>query len=186
MMTLAIILIFCFPALVILKNISRVADLKLELEHSRILYAFCSVRDTFALKAIRNEVSEESELFKFFYGVNSMLIHDHPKHGKCFVEMIREIYKKRTSNNKAPQNTRLAKELGEADKESKAAAMLFIHAYSRALLKAMPLVIVDAFAKLTKQKSDGLILKIVALNPFSTDNRNAAQFGMALARAACL
>lgn len=174
------------PAIIVFKNAVKIRKIKLELEHSRILYSFCEVRDFFAMKALHKEISEDSEMFRFFYVTNSAMIHNHPEFGKCFVSMIRDIYKKKTRNNKAPEDTGLAKELRQADDESKAAAMKFIHAYTKALFTAMPYVLIDFVARKAGRSADIITLKILAKNPFSSENRKAANFGMALARAACV
>lgn len=186
------LILFCLIALVflvmaILRNIARVGNAITERDHDRILYAFCDVRDSFALRAINKEISEDSEVFKFFYSTLAKLVHDHPHHGKCFVDLIREIYKKKTRNNKTPEQTLLAKELEQADEETKRLAMVFINAYTQALFSALPFVLADRMACKFIESKNQLILKVLANNPLSTtQNRNAANFGLALARAACM
>jgi hypothetical protein len=62
----------------------------------------------------------------------------------------------------------------------------FIHAYTKALVTATPFIIVDVLSRLIGKSTDILILSILSKNPISTENRNAAKFGMVIAKAACL
>ena len=60
-------------------------------EHDLILYAFCEARDLMAVKVLREELSENSETFRYFYRQISRIIHDHENHPNGFAHIAKSL-----------------------------------------------------------------------------------------------
>lgn len=99
-------------------------------EHDRILFAFCAARDTIALKAIRHEVDEDSQLFDFFYHRTAKLIHYHRHFGVCFKHIAQAIAAKGYRGELSSSTKKLMRELKHGDAEIK----LMAENYSQAVL----------------------------------------------------
>lgn len=110
----------------------KIWHIKKQLLHDRLLYSFCSVRDAIALKAIKGEIDEDSEVFRFFYLKNSELIHIHKKSGLCFSGIGRSMVGRMiTSPKNAPipaETKRLLRQLRHSDDEIKQIAGVWINA----------------------------------------------------------
>ena len=180
---IAIILWIGVPLLLVIGNLLRKEDLKLQIKHQQILYSFCSVRDSIALKVIRNEISEESAVFDFFYRVNACVIHKHPEYGKCFIKLYREIFK-RSSEKPTAAGQRLAVEIEEADEELRSIVLVYVHACLKAVLVAMPYVLVDKLVNVLKATDTSVLSCLKRLPFFPKERKQLVELGLTLARAA--
>jgi hypothetical protein len=112
--------------------------------HDLLLYRFCHVRDEIAMKAIRGEIDEGSQVFKFFYSWNASLIHEHKMHGPCFRDFARRVlgnqyrsldsdYGQRPLRSEVKQ---LFRQLKNSDDETKIIAGMWIQACAIMLKEA--------------------------------------------------
>ena len=96
-------------------------------EHDLILYAFCEARDVMAIKALRGEISENSETFRYFYKQLAKIIHDHRNHPIGFAHIAKSL----AENKNRPVPTwvrRLIRELKKSDPEIKHVVCKYIQA----------------------------------------------------------
>ncbi len=99
-------------------------------KHDQILFAFCAARDVIALKAVQGEVSEDSELFNFFYSLNAQLIHHNREFGVCFKELAQALTSGRYNGTISSSTEELMRQLRDGDTEIK----LMAYRYSTAVL----------------------------------------------------
>lgn len=124
---------FAFPVMVSVAAAVAVRRLQKRRLHDQLLYRFCSVRDAIAMKAIRGEISENSEIFEFFYTANARVIHRHKKMGICFNDFARRLieHSDRKGDHQRPidaKTKRLVRQVRRADLETKAIVVSWIEA----------------------------------------------------------
>lgn len=123
------------PLIGILLEYCKLWSLSRRIKHDEILFKFCRVRDAFALKVLKQELSEDSELFDFFYYKNATLIHNNRKLGVCFKEMAHGLANMwdHQSQPVSVEKKRFLRELKNADDSTKELAFNFITAVVQVL-----------------------------------------------------
>jgi hypothetical protein len=147
----------------------------LKRRHDRILYTYCEVRDSIALKALDGEISESSELFKFFYETNAEMIHQNKDHGWCYVGLFRKMNPWRSAEDDEWIRN-LEQEIESSSEDVKKIVSKHARAMCQAMVTAMPFMLKDAIVV--------RILKIWSHLPLlSKESRKHAEFNLDLARA---
>jgi len=114
------------PLAIITNAVLSVRHLRKQRLHDLILYRFCAVRDAIALKVLSEELTEDSEIFRFFYVFNAQLIHGHRHAGICFNDIGRRVvghvFSSRPKRPMEAKTKRLIRQLKHASPEIKAIA----------------------------------------------------------------
>lgn len=188
----ALILIWMAPAIfVLIKNrLERVALFRRYL-HDRILFAFCDVRDKIAIAAANGTISEESEIFNFFYTTNAQLIHHHSDMGICFASVVKQIetrYKHPKKRGDEPiELKRLRREMNNAAPEIKSVLGIWVRAMSNALFLNSPLFRLEVRKRMAEETAEKIKVQMEQLaksRQQSKGVREVAEFGALVASAA--
>ena len=173
------------PLALIIINESKIGDLEATILHCRILFWFCEVRDAAAIKALKGEMDEEGRLFKLLYTTNAGIIHNNRNLGKCFIHLIRDIYRMEKTEIVHGGN-KLVKEIEAADEETKQIVNKYVHAVMRATFSALPFILFDRLVRKIKTTDERVLNFASKVVIFPREKRAVSRFGSILARAACI
>lgn len=113
------------PATLYVSSALYIRRLRRERQHDLILYTLCDARDLAAVKAVRGEIDERSQIFRYFYKELSEIIHDHKGHPIGFAHLAKNL----AENKNRPPPTwvlSLIRELKKSDAETKQMVMRYI------------------------------------------------------------
>lgn len=96
--------------------------------HERILYAFKAVRDRAAIKALRGELSKNSQAYDLFYRANSWIIDNHRFCGVCFKHLAQGVADEIGTPSRTKTSSELAQQIRQGDAEMKSIAKDYAHA----------------------------------------------------------
>jgi hypothetical protein len=149
--------------------------------HDRILYTFCEARDVIAIKAIRGELDERSETFRYFYKTLADLIHDHKRHPIGFAHIAKNLLEQK--HQPVPTwKRKLLRELKKSDSETKQVVGRYLDAIQLVLHQDSLIGTLDRIP-FWWTKTKGELLKNVSNQQFlPRDRRNFARFNLALAK----
>lgn len=167
------------PAIAFFTAVLRVRRLRREREHDLILYAFCDARDMIAVKAVRGEVDERSETFKYFYKRLSEIVHDHKRHPIGFGHIAKNL----AENRNRPIPTwvrRLLRELKRSDDETKKMVMRYIDAIKLVMKQDSFVAALDKLPFWIR-KHRGFLRGLADQPLLSSNKRSFARFNLALA-----
>ena len=159
----------------------EVRQLRRRRNHDRILYAFCEARDVMAIKAIRGELDERSETFRYFYKTLANLIHDHKKHPIGFAHLARNLLKQK--DEPIPTwKRRLLRELKKSDAEIKGVVGRYLDAIQLVMHQDSLIGLLDRIP-FWWNRAKGELLRNVSNQQFLPgERRNFARFNLALAK----
>jgi len=157
----------------------RIRRLRREREHDLILYALCDARDTVAVKAIRGEIDERSQTFRYFYKQLSEIIHEHKRHPIGFAHLAKNL----ADNRNRPTPTwvlRLMRELKKSDVETKQMVKRYIDAIQLIMEQDSLVVLLDKLPFWIRKH--GVFFRALADQPLLPKRqRSFARFNLALA-----
>jgi hypothetical protein len=180
MIALQLIALWLFvPAVLFAVATLRIRRLRREREHDLILYALCHARDTVAVKAVRGEIDERSQIFYYFYKQLSEIIHEHKRHPIGFAHLAKNL----ADNRNRPTPTwvlRLMRELKKSDVETKQMIRCYIDAI-QLIMKQDSLVVL--FDKLPSwiRKHGGFFRALADQPLLPKRQRSFARFNLAIA-----
>jgi len=159
----------------------KVRRLRRARNHDRILYAFCDARDVVAIKAIRRELDERSETFRYFYKTLANLIHDHKRHPIGFAHIAKNLLQQR--DQPIPTwKKRLLRELKKSDPEIKHVVGRYLDAIQLVMHQDSLIGALDSIP-FWWTNAKGELLRNVSKQQFLPgDRRNFARFNLALAK----
>jgi hypothetical protein len=180
MTALQIVALWLFvPALFFAAATLRIRRLRREREHDLILYALCHARDTVAVKAVRGEIDERSQIFSYFYKQLSEIIHEHKRHPIGFAHLAKNLADNR--NRPAPTWVlRLVRELKKSDVETKQMVRRYIDAI-QLIMKQDSLVVLFDQLPFWIRKHDGFFRALADQPLLPKRQRSFARFNLALA-----
>ena len=179
---IALIVLWLFvPVVFFMATEIELRRLRRARNHDRILYAFCEARDVIALKAIRGELDERSETFRYFYKTLANLIHDHKRHPIGFAHLAKNLLMQK--DQPVPTwKKRLLRELKKSDPGTKQVVGRYLDAIQLVMHQDSLIGTLDAIPFWWK-KTKGELLKNVSKQQFLPgDRRNFARFNLALAK----
>jgi hypothetical protein len=180
MITLQLIAFWLFVPVVLLAVATlRIRRLRREREHDLILYALCHARDTVAVKAIRGEIDERSQIFWYFYKQLSEIIHEHKRHPIGFAHLAKNL----ADNRSRPTPTwvlRLMRELKKSDVETKEMVRRYIDAI-QLIMKQDSLVVLFDKLPFWIRKHGGFFRALADQPLLPKRQRSFARFNLALA-----
>ena len=152
-------------------------------EHDLILYAFCDARDLMAIRALRGEIDENSETFKYFYKTIGRLVHDHKNHPIGFGHIAKNL----NQNRGRPVPTwvrRLLRELKRSDLETKQVVWKYIEAIKLVMKRDSTVAFLEKLP-FWWNRARGNLFKSVSEQPLilSGQKRQFAQFSLLISRA---
>jgi len=168
---------FVFSAIAVIE----VGRLRRARNHDRILYAFCDARDVVAIKAIRGELDERSETFRYFYKTLANLIHDHKRHPIGFAHVAKNLLEQK-GRPLPTWKRRLLRELKKSDPETKQMVRCYLDAIQLVLHQDS---LIGALDKIPFwwTKTKGELLRNVSNQHFLPgDRRNFARFNLLLGK----
>jgi len=180
MITLQLIALWLMvPVILFAVATLRIRRLRREREHDLILYALCHARDTVAVKTVRGEIDERSQVFSYFYKQLSEIIHEHKRHPIGFAHLAQNL----ADNRNRPTPTwvlRLMRELKKSDPETKQMVKRYIDAI-QLIMKQDSLVVL--FDKLPSwiRKHGGFFRALADQPLLPKRQRSFARFNLALA-----
>ena len=176
MNTILLILIWIAPALLLVTfSHIRVRTQIRRRNHDRILYALCDVRDFMAVKAARGELSEHSEIFKYFFGMIADIIHDHKNHPLCFRHLAIGI--KVNRNQPVPTwQRRLLREIKKSDPQTRLMLVKYLEAVQISMHEDQRIALVErTWFRLIRSSSD-IFKRVSKQHLFSHETRAFARF----------
>lgn len=180
MNTALLILLWLAPALCVMcVNHVRVRSAIRRRNHDRILYALCNVRDFMAVKSARGELSESSEVFKYFFGVIADIVHVHKNHPLCFRHLAAGV--KENRHQTVPTwKRRLMREIRKSDAETRLVFGEYLRALQIAMHEDKRIAFIErTWFKLSRSRVD--IFKAVARQSvLSHDTRTLARFAASI------
>lgn len=156
----------------------EVRRLRRALNHARILYTFCEARDFMAVKALRGEMDERSEVFRYFYEKLGHIIHTHEAYPIGFAHLAKDLAENR--NRPSPVWVRrLLRELKKSDPEVKKMVAHYLSAIELVVKQDTAISLLDKLP--TWRLEAGLLKRLTRLPLLSGEKRRFAKFSLALA-----
>src|SRR6266513_2115792 len=145
------------------------------------LYTFCEARDVIAIKAIRGELDERTDTFRYFYKTLANLVHDHKRHPIGFAHIAKNLLMQK--DQPVPTwKRRLLRELKKSDPETKQMVRHYLDAIQLVMHQDSLIGMLDKIP-FWWTKTKGEFLKNVSKQQFLPgDRRNFARFNLALAK----
>ena len=180
MNTALLIILWIAPSLfVVCINHVRVRSEIRRRNHDRILYALCDVRDFMAIKATKGELSESSEVFKYFFGVIADIIHVHKNHPLCFRHIAAGV--KENYNQPVPTwKRRLIREIRKSDTETRAMLLKYLGAVQISMHEDKRIAFIErTWFKLSRERVD-IFKRVARQTVLSNDTRTFARFAASI------
>ena len=188
MNTVIVIAMWATPAFfVIFVNFVRIRTQIRRRNHDRILYALCDVRDFMAVKSARGELPENSEMFKYFFGVIADIIHVHRNYPICFRHLalgVKENYRQPVPTWKR----RLVREIKKSDTETRGMLSKYLNAVQIAMREDRRIAFIERtwfVLKKTGERTD-IFKRISRQAVLSDDVREFARFMSSVRKASAL
>jgi len=179
MNTIIVITIWLSPALLMI-CITQIR----RRNHDLILYQLCDVRDFMAVKAVNGELSEKSELFKYFFGVIADVVHVHKEYPICFRHLASGV--KENHNQPVPVwKKRLMREIKKSDAETRNVVIKYLNAVQIAMREDKRIAFIERtwFVIRKSQKSTDVFRRVSHQAVLSKDLRSFARFVSSIQKA---
>ncbi len=153
--------------------------------HDRILYALCDVRDFVAVKAARGEFSENSKIFRCFFGVIADIVHVHKNHPLCFRHIAAGV--KDNQNQPVPVwKRRLLRELKKSDPSTRSIVLKYLEAVQISMHEDKRIAFIErTWFRISRSRID-IFKRVARLSILSHDTRTFARFAASVRSASRL
>lgn len=165
------------PLIVALIDALRLHRLALSKAHDMMLYSLCKVRDETAMLAIEGKLSENDEVFDFFYTTTARVVHDNKQMGVCFNGLMRALDKELSlSSNDSRQTNALKTRVQSGDEKIKELASNWAFAIELGFMASFPLIKYDRVVRILRKFHSDSLQSLMRLVGFSNEELKVLSF----------